>query len=96
MAMPPMGGQETTMSTRHPFRVARATLLPIVAGVIAVGASVALIEHDVQRHAHAATIEASVKAQAAPTAPERSSGAQPEATVEDLELVGRSIANYDR
>jgi hypothetical protein len=93
MAMPPMGGQETTMSTRHPFRVARATLLPIVAGVIAVGASVALIEHDVQRQAHAATIDATITAQAAP---ERSSGTQPEPSVEDLELVGRSIANYDR
>jgi len=80
-------------STRHPFHVARATVLPIVAGVIAVAASVALIEHDVQRQAHAATIEAPMTA---PAAPERVPATHQEPSVEDLELVGRSIANYDR
>jgi hypothetical protein len=89
------------MPIRHPVHAWTRNAVTIGAAAVAIIASVELIAHDTQRPAYAAMLP--VPARAAAASPGAAPLPGPSATpamdgplLEDLELVGRSIANYDR
>lgn len=90
------------MPTHRPVRTGLRNVLTFTATAVAVIAAVELVDHDTQRPAYAATLAvptaakpaAVPQAAAAPQSPAVPASSGPE--LADLELVGRSIANYDR
>jgi hypothetical protein len=82
------------MRTRHLFRFP-SNALTIAAVAVAGVATFELIDHDTQRPAYAATIIVPAVVALAEVS-ESDAPARHAPELADLELVGRSIANYDR
>lgn len=79
------------MPTRHPPRLQLAITLAVSA--LAAAACVELVDHDTQHPAQGAAALVPVDLAFSQPRPEPARAGQEQA---DLELVGRSIANYDR
>jgi hypothetical protein len=83
------------MRTRHLFRLP-GNALTIAAVAVAGVATFELIDHDTQRPAYAATIVVPAVVAIAEASESDAPPARHAPELADLELVGRSIANYDR